>query len=83
MARLRPCDGAKDVCSSGLSCSTRERHVAHIALFHLWKEDRDWWDFHDDPTSGRTLRDACRDYIEAMAIDSDEDDQDDGYDDET
>jgi hypothetical protein len=39
--------------------------------------------FTDDPTSGRTLRDACRDYIEAMVVDSDEGDQDDGDDDET
>ncbi len=40
--------------------------------------------FPDDPTSCRTLRDACRDYIEAMAVDLDEDDQDDdGDDDET
>ncbi|MCS3765782.1 MULTISPECIES: hypothetical protein [Bradyrhizobium] len=53
-------------------------------LFHLWKEDRGMVVFPDDPTSGRTLRDACCDYIEAMAIDSDEDDQDDvGDDDET
>lgn len=67
-----------------ISCSARERHVAHIALFHLWKEDRGMVVFPDDPTSGCTLRDACRDYIEAMAVDSDEDDQDDdGDDDET
>ena len=39
--------------------------------------------FPDDPTSGRTLRDACRDYIEAMVVDSDEGDQDDGDDDQT
>ncbi|WP_256467782.1 MULTISPECIES: hypothetical protein [unclassified Bradyrhizobium] len=38
--------------------------------------------FPDDPTSGCTLRDACRDYIEAMAVDSDEDDQDDDGDDD-
>ncbi|MBW5440725.1 hypothetical protein FXB41_40035 [Bradyrhizobium canariense] len=48
------------------------------------KKTGGWWVFPDDPTSGRTLRDACCDYIEAMAIDSDEDDQDDvGDDDET
>ncbi|MCK1433401.1 hypothetical protein [Bradyrhizobium sp. 87] len=52
-------------------------------LFHLWKEDRGDGVFPDDPTSGRTLRDACRDYIEAMVVDSDEGDQDDGDDDQT
>ncbi|WP_143273787.1 hypothetical protein [Bradyrhizobium canariense] len=38
---------------------------------HLWKEDRAWF-FLADPTSGRTLWDVRRDYIEAMAVDSDE-----------
>lgn len=41
-----------------------------------------WWFFMTDPTSGRTLRDVRREYIESMAVDSDEDDQDDDGDDD-
>lgn len=48
------------------------------------KKTGGWWFFLTDPTSGRTLRAIRREYIEAMAVDSEEDDQDDdGDDDET
>jgi hypothetical protein len=39
------------------------------------KKTGGWWFFLTDPTSGRTLRDVRRDYIETVAVDSDDEDQ--------
>ncbi|MCK1302070.1 hypothetical protein IVB33_15635 [Bradyrhizobium sp. 24] len=53
---------------------------AAIAIYG--KKTGGWWVSLADPTSGRTLRVVRREYIEAKAIDSDEDDQDDDGDDD-